>query len=41
MELGQSIAEVARSLGVMEQTLSSWVQAHREGSLKEVPGKGE
>jgi transposase-like protein len=24
---------------VVEQTLSNWVKAHREGELKEVPGK--
>jgi len=39
VESGQSIAETARSLGVVEQTLSNWVQAHREGRLKEVSGK--
>ena len=39
VESGQSIASVARSLGVVEQTLSNWVKANREGKLKEVPGK--
>ena len=39
VESGQSIAEAARSLGVVEQTLSNWVKAHRTGKLKEVPGK--
>jgi transposase len=39
VESGQSIAEAARSLGVVEQTLSNWVKAHRAGKLKEVPGK--
>jgi transposase len=39
VESGQSIAETSRSLGVVEQTLSNWVQAHREGRLKEVSGK--
>jgi transposase len=39
VESGQSIAAAARSLGVVEQTLSNWVKAHREGGLKEVPGK--
>jgi Transposase len=28
-----------RSLGVVEQTFSNWVKAHREGKLKEVSGK--
>ena len=36
VESGQSIAEAARSLGVVEQTLSNWVKAHRAGKLKEV-----
>ena len=36
---GQSIAETSRSLGVVEQTLSNWVKAKREGKLKEVSGK--
>ena len=35
----QSIAETARSLGVVEQTLSNWVKAQRDGRLKEVSGK--
>jgi transposase len=39
VELGQSIAEAARSLGVVEQTLANWVKAHRAGKLKEVSGK--
>lgn len=39
MESGQSSAEAARSLGVVEQTLSNWVKAHRTGKLKEVSGK--
>ena len=38
-ESGQDIAAVARSLGVVEQTLSNWVKAKREGKLKEVGGK--
>ena len=37
--IGQSIAEAARSLGVVEQTLSNWVKAKRAGKLKEVSGK--
>ena len=34
VELGQSIAAAARSLGVVEQTLFNWVKAKREGRLK-------
>ena len=34
VESGQSQAAVARSLGVVEQTLFNWVKAHREGRLK-------
>ncbi len=29
VECGQSIAEAARSPGVVEQTLSNWVKAHQ------------
>jgi transposase len=32
-ESGQSIAEAARSLGVVEQTLSNWIKAHKVGKL--------
>lgn len=39
VESGQSITEAARSLGVVEQMLSNWVKANREGKLKEVSGK--
>ena len=39
VESGQSIAAVSRSLEVVEQTLSNWVKANREGKLKEVSGK--
>ena len=35
VESGQSVASVARSLEVVEQTLSNWVKANREGKLKE------
>jgi transposase len=28
---GQSIAAVARTLGVVDQTLLNWVKAHRQG----------
>ena len=34
VEGGQSIAAVARTLGVVEQTLHNWVKAHRQGKLK-------
>ena len=33
VESGQRISEAARSLGVVEQTLSNWVRAHRAGKL--------
>jgi transposase len=39
VESGQSIAEAARSLGVVEQTLANWVKAKRAGKLKEVSDK--
>jgi transposase len=34
VESGQSQAAVARSLGVVEQTLGNWVREHRAGTLK-------
>lgn len=39
VESGQSIAEAARSLGVVEQTLATWIKAKRAGKLKGVGGK--
>lgn len=39
VELGQSQASVARSLGVVEQTLGNWVREHRTGTLKGASGK--
>jgi transposase len=33
VESGQSIAEAARSHGVVEQTLSNWIKAHKAGKL--------
>lgn len=33
VESGQRVSEAARSLGVVEQTLSNWVRAHRSGKL--------
>ena len=33
VESGQSIAEAARSLGVVEQTLSNWIRAHHADKL--------
>lgn len=33
VESGQRLAEAARSLGVVEQTLSNWIKAHRAGKL--------
>jgi transposase len=34
LENGQSIAAVARTLGVVDQTLFNWVKAHKQGKLK-------
>jgi len=39
VESGQSIAEAARTLAVVEQTLSNWVKANREGKSTQVSGK--
>ena len=39
VESGQSQAAAARSLGVVEQTLGSWVKAHRAGTLKGASSK--
>jgi transposase len=39
VESGQSVAEAARSLGVIEQTLANWVKAKRSRKLKEVSDK--
>lgn len=33
VESGQRVSEASRSLGVVEQTLSNWVRAHRAGKL--------
>jgi transposase len=33
VESGHSVAEAARSLGVIEQTLSNWIKAHKSGKL--------
>jgi transposase len=33
VEAAQSIAGAARSLGLVEQTLSNWVRAHRSSTL--------
>jgi transposase len=34
VESGERVSESARSLGVVEQTLSNWVKAHRAGKLR-------
>lgn len=34
VDSGQRVSEAARSLGVVEQTLSNWVKAHRSGKLR-------
>jgi transposase len=39
VESGQIPALAARSLGVVEQTLSNWVKAHRKGTLKGATSK--
>jgi transposase len=39
VESGQSQAAVARSLGVVEQTLGNWVREHRAGTLKGASSK--
>jgi len=39
--LGQSPASVARTLGVVEQTLGNWLKAHRAGILQGSPGKSQ
>ena len=39
VESGQSIAAVARTLGVVDQTLFNWVKAKREGKLKGADSK--
>ena len=39
VESGQRAASVARTLGVVEQTLGNWIKAHRAGSLRGAVGK--
>jgi transposase len=39
VESGQGTALAARSLGVVEQTLSNWVKAYRKGTLKGATSK--
>jgi len=41
VESGQSQAETARSLGVVEQTLGNWVREHRAGTLKGASSKAQ
>ena len=41
VESGQSQAAVARSLGVVEQTLFNWVSKHRSGNLRGPSNKAE
>lgn len=41
VESGQRISEAARSLGVVEQTLSNWVRAHRAGKLRGAGNRAE
>jgi transposase len=37
VESGQRVSDAARSLGIVEQTLSNWVKAHRAGKLRGSP----
>jgi len=39
VEAGQTIAAVARTLGVVEQTLFNWVKAKRQGKLQGADSK--
>jgi transposase len=39
VEKGQSIAAVARSLGVVDQTLFNWVKVHKAGKLSGADSK--
>ena len=39
VESGQTLAAAARSLGVVEQTLSNWIKLHRAGRLKGAVGQ--
>ena len=39
VESGQSIAAVAQTLGVVDQTLFNWVKAHRQGKLRGADSK--
>lgn len=39
VEAGQSQASVARTLGLVEQTLFNWVKANRQGRLKGADSK--
>ena len=39
VENGQSIAAVARTLGVVDQTLFNWVKAHKQDKLKGTDSK--
>src|SRR5271156_2891976 len=41
VESGQSAASVARTLGVVEQTLGNWIKAHRAGGLRGAVGKAQ
>ena len=39
VESGQSVASGAGSLGVVEQTLSNWMKAHRAGMVQAAVGE--
>ncbi len=36
---GQKVAAVARTLGIVEQTLANWVKAEKSGRLRGVPSE--
>jgi transposase len=39
IDAGRRPAEVAREIGVVEQTLHNWLKAHREGTVKSRAGR--
>ena len=39
VEGGKATAEMARALGVVDQTLFNWVKAHKQGQLKGADSK--
>jgi transposase len=41
VESGQRVSEAARTVGMVEQTLSNWVRAQRAGKLRGSPRSAE